>query len=114
MEEGELIGKVLGKAVQLREEGKITQAEVSFLLLSFSYHQITRYDLLPEEVPEVENIVKNLEKAGLVRTEWTYHTVLEEKQPVFRVELLEPPQGVLERIAEKFMIKFSDVLKNGK
>jgi hypothetical protein len=77
--------------VQLRENGKITQAEVSFLLSFFSLHQITELDLMPEEVSQFKSIIENLQKAGLVRTEWTYHSVLhswrEGKQPVFRVEI---------------------------
>jgi hypothetical protein len=115
-EEGSiLIGKVIAKAVQLRDKGKITQEEVSFLAYFFLFHQITQLDLMPDEVPQYESVIENLRKAGLVKTEWASHSVaFSPRQPVFRVELVEPPQGVLERIAEKFMIKFSDVLKKGK
>jgi hypothetical protein len=93
MDDGDLILKVLEKAVKLRdEEGKLTHAEVFFILNFFSLHGITELDLMPWEIKKYKDIIENLRREGLVKTEWAYHSAGDKKKRVFRVKLVEPQE----------------------
>ncbi|MCI4464138.1 MAG: hypothetical protein JHC30_08280 [Caldisericum sp.] len=110
MDERDLILKVLEKAVKLRdEEGKLTHAEVFFILNFFSLHGITELDLTPWESRKYKDIIENLQREGLVKTEWAYHSVGDKKKRVFRVKLVEPqepqkqepPKSVFRKVFER-------------
>jgi hypothetical protein len=99
MDEKKVFEKVLDRATRLRRQGKISRDVENFLLFVMPLRTLT--NLRPWEAEKYKEVLKEMERAGLAKTEWfTYEGAEGKKKRVLEVKLIEP-KTLFEKIFRK-------------